>query len=274
MVALTALLLGSVVWADASSSRELVARLQAMSMHEAAYAHLIDQAMSSEAAALRSMYELQAGMVLLEAEEGHRAAEHFRQLLSQEELSSPARRGLAWSLYRGGSPGHALSMLSGATSPQDQYLAGWCARSARQPAAALAQWQKIPAADPLHSRAAALTAEISSWEQLPYRSPALAGGLAAVLPGAGHAYAGQWGEATSALFVNGGLLAAGWQLAQRELWFGLGMVAMLELGFYGGNIVSAVGRAKRFNRLAWEEPIQALSPQPSLQLEDGALQIQ
>ena len=41
----------------------------------------------------------------------------------------------------------------------------------------------------------------------------------------------------------------------------LSLVAALEFGFYGGNIVSAVGRARRFNRLAWQTPTDALARQ-------------
>jgi hypothetical protein len=244
----------------------VVARLEQVSMHEAAYVYLIEQAFTAETPEAQAHYELWSGMTLVRAEDWSRAASHF-QLLPD---SSGQRLGLAWSLFQDGSAQPALRLLS-PDVPAEAYMAGWCALSLKQPAEALQRWSSIPVGHPLSTPAASVSVQVSALNQIPYRSPAVAGVLAAGLPGAGHAYAGHWGEAASAFFVNGALIAAGWQLAHRELWFGLGLVAFVEFGFYGGNIVSAVGRAKRFNRLAWQRPVTELQNQytPQLLWEEG-----
>ena len=239
----------------------VVEQLMHVSLHEAAYVYLIEQSMTVDVPELSTRYGLHAGMVLVASEDYARAALHFQRI-----PDSPSRRlGFGWSLYQDGAPQPALQALR-VDTPAEAYMAGWCALSLKQPDLALQHWATVPADHPLAANARDASADVASLQRISYRSPTVAGALAAGMPGAGHAYAGHWGEAASAFFVNGALIAAGWQLARRELWFGLGLVAFVELGFYGGNIVSAVGRAKRFNRLAWQRPIEDIQNQYTPQL--------
>lgn len=250
----------------------VAARLVAMGMTEQAYSQLLRSAAAADSEGRAATMELLAGAALWEGGESDLAVRHF-----QLSPPSPYRElALAWSLYQSGTYTNTVHILDDIDTPQSAYLAGWSALRGRDPAGAIARWQEVPEGDALYPHAAALVDEVSAWDRVPYRSPALAGVLSGVLPGAGQAYTGNWGEASSALLVNGALIAAGWQLAQRELWFGLGLVAMVELGFYGGGITSAVGRAKRFNRLAWQVPTDALSTEhgPTVSIDDGAMQIQ
>jgi hypothetical protein len=248
---------------------EVAERLVAVGLTEQAYARLLEQAQAAPTPEEAAALELAAGAALWSGGAYGLAARHF-------QLSTTAadrELALAWSLYADGNPRGALHALEGTADPRGAWLAGWGALSLHEPAEALSRWRDVPAGDPLYPSAQAMITAVSGWDRVPYRSPALAGTLSAILPGAGQAYTGMWGEAASALLVNGALIAAGWQLARRDLWFGFSLVAALEFGFYGGNIVSAAGRARRFNRLAWQEPIEALARQhgPSATVSDGAL---
>ncbi len=83
-----------------------------------------------------------------------------------------------------------------------------------------------------------------------HRSPAIAGALAAVLPGAGHLYTGEWGNAfaafsTNALFLGGAVLAA-----QKKEWAVAGVAGAAEVFWYGGNVIGAINSADRFDARA------------------------
>ncbi|MEL6347611.1 MAG: hypothetical protein AAFV53_31175 [Myxococcota bacterium] len=248
----------------------LLDRLIALSMYEAAYARIIEASLDAPPED-RLGIEYHAGYVLILSEDWARVRTHFLPL-----PRTPSRSlAIAWSLYQEDNPRATLDVLRETEGSQARYLAGWVALSNQDPSEAVRQWQRVPENDPLHPDAFALTQQVASWERIPYRSPALAGTFAAVLPGAGHAYANHWGEALSSFLVNGGLIASSVALARRELWFGFGLVVLIESGFYGGNIISAIGRAKRFNRLAWEEPINQLADPyaPRIRFEDNQIRI-
>lgn len=85
-------------------------------------------------------------------------------------------------------------------------------------------------------------------ENLPYKSPATAGALAAILPGAGHWYLDRKQDALIALGVNAlftWAAVASFQQGNN----GLGtLLGVIELAWYSGNIYSAINSAHKFNR--------------------------
>ncbi|MBW1681428.1 MAG: tetratricopeptide repeat protein [Deltaproteobacteria bacterium] len=83
---------------------------------------------------------------------------------------------------------------------------------------------------------------------LPQKSPALAGGLAAVVPGLGHAYTGRYRDAAVAFLVNGLFIWAAVESFEQDHEVLGGMLLFLEAGWYSGNIYSAVGAAHKHNR--------------------------
>ncbi len=111
-----------------------------------------------------------------------------------------------------------------------------------------------------------------AYRSLPRVSPAAAGALAAVLPGAGHWYADRPRDAAVALVLNGATLWATWEAARREQWALVGVLGALELGWYAGNVTSAVTAAHKWNRREegrflrrWEEgavPRWGVAPLP------------
>jgi TM2 domain-containing membrane protein YozV len=108
------------------------------------------------------------------------------------------------------------------------------------------------------------------------RSPAVATAFSVVLPGLGQAYSGRFGEAASALMVNGLFGLAIWQLIERELYFGAGAAGFFGVAFYGGNITSANQGAHRYNRLQWERWVdkQRALGRWTLEAAGGGLQAQ
>ncbi len=102
------------------------------------------------------------------------------------------------------------------------------------------------------------------------RVPAVAGTLAVILPGAGHAYAGRYRDAITsfiinALFTSGAVIA--WQQEQYAI---AGVLGGLEIFWYGGNVVGAVNAAHRFNAAAtdrhWRELEKKFIPVPAVSL--------
>ncbi len=80
------------------------------------------------------------------------------------------------------------------------------------------------------------------------KSPAAAAILSALLPGSGHAYAGNWSNAFGALLLNaifGGLTA--YSIHERS-WGYAAFFGVLEAGWYAGNITSAWQEAILFNK--------------------------
>ncbi len=85
-------------------------------------------------------------------------------------------------------------------------------------------------------------------DRLPRKSPALAGTLAAVVPGSGHLYAERPKDALAAFLLNASFALAAVELCRHEHYAAAGVFLFFELGWYGGNIYSAVGSAHKFNK--------------------------
>jgi tetratricopeptide (TPR) repeat protein len=84
-------------------------------------------------------------------------------------------------------------------------------------------------------------------DDLPRKSPLTAGFLSALLPGSGHMYAGHYGDGATALLLNG-LFIAGTVVAIRQENYALaGVVGVIGLPFYAGNIYGAANAATKWN---------------------------
>lgn len=128
---------------------------------------------------------------------------------------------------------------------------------------------RVELAVPLVPELAPLPAAVRH-SRAPHRSRALAGVLAAILPGAGHLYCGEWSNAfaafsTNALFLGGAAIAA-----DRKEWAVAGVAGAAELFWYGGNVIGAVNAADRFDARAderrWQDLERKFLPAPSVEL--------
>ncbi|MBW2171792.1 MAG: tetratricopeptide repeat protein, partial [Deltaproteobacteria bacterium] len=89
--------------------------------------------------------------------------------------------------------------------------------------------------------------ELDKRRDLKRKNPTTAGMLA-IVPGAGHVYCERYRDALLAFLVNGALILAAWEAFDHELYALGGLIAVVEIGFYSGNIYSAVGSAHKYNR--------------------------
>lgn len=89
-------------------------------------------------------------------------------------------------------------------------------------------------------------ADIES-RDIPWRSPALAGTLSAVLPGSGQAYCGRWRDGFAAFSVNAVLFGAAYECFDEDLPMLGGAVVVAGITWYMGNIFNAMNVAHRRN---------------------------
>ncbi len=78
------------------------------------------------------------------------------------------------------------------------------------------------------------------------KHPSIAG-LLAIVPGAGHLYCNRYRDALMSFLVNGALIFAAYEAFDHDQNAIGGIISFVELGFYFGNIYSAVSSAHKYN---------------------------
>jgi len=73
-------------------------------------------------------------------------------------------------------------------------------------------------------------------------------GLLAIIPGAGHLYCERKKDALISFLLNGAMIYAAYEAFDHDLDVIGGIITFFELGFYSGNIYSAVSSAHKHNR--------------------------
>jgi len=73
-------------------------------------------------------------------------------------------------------------------------------------------------------------------------------GLLAIIPGAGHLYCERNKDALISFLLNGAMIYAAYEAFDHDLDVIGGIITFFELGFYSGNIYSAVSSAHKYNR--------------------------
>lgn len=96
-------------------------------------------------------------------------------------------------------------------------------------------------------RLATLSHEMSKKKNLKTKSPTAAG-ILAIIPGAGHLYCGRYKDAATAFILNTAMIYAAYEAFDNNLDALGGIITFFELGFYSGNIYSAVNCAHKYNR--------------------------
>ncbi|MFC1886321.1 tol-pal system YbgF family protein [Thermodesulfobacteriota bacterium] len=82
---------------------------------------------------------------------------------------------------------------------------------------------------------------------IPTKEPGTAG-LLSIIPGAGYLYCGRYKDALTAFLANAVLSIAAYESFDKDLNALGGLIAFIELGFYGGNIIGATAAAHKYNR--------------------------
>ena len=120
----------------------------------------------------------------------------------------------------------------------------------------MSQWEKAENSFRLISkknrykyRLTTLSQEMSKKKDLKTKSPITAG-ILSIIPGAGHLYCGRYKDATTAFILNTAMIYAAYEAFDNNLDALGGILTFFELGFYSGNIYSAVNCAHKYNRNA------------------------
>jgi hypothetical protein len=92
--------------------------------------------------------------------------------------------------------------------------------------------------------------------QIPSRDPALSGLMSAVIPGSGQLYCGRPRDAVAAFAVTGLFLWGSIEAWDNDLKVTTGLLSVLGLGWYVGNIYNAVSGAHLYNRREKEKFIE------------------
>ena len=125
----------------------------------------------------------------------------------------------------------------------------------------------VPKDSPLAKSASIIASEILHMDDLPKKSPATAGTLAAILPGAGHLYTERPRDALVAFLLNGAFILGAIELFRHENYIAGGIVTFFEIGWYTGNIYSAVSSAHKYNERTREDFIEHLKEISTLSLQ-------
>ena len=103
-------------------------------------------------------------------------------------------------------------------------------------------------------------------EKLPEKNPSTAGLFAALIPGLGHVYCNRYKDGMVAFLLNSLFIwAAVESFDQDHDVFG-GILAALEVGWYSGNIYSAVNSAHKRNRKTRADYLQGLTDRLELHI--------
>ncbi len=117
-----------------------------------------------------------------------------------------------------------------------------------------------------------LAAAMEQMEHLPRKSPPLAGGLSALLPGAGQLYTERPKDAALAFGLNAAFILGAVEAWNNDNKVVAAILAFFEAGWYTGNIYNAANHAHKFNRDQREREKQKLRERfgVTLNLREGA----
>lgn len=153
-------------------------------------------------------------------------------------------------------------VIAGQTDPELRsravYRLGWTRMQTGRWDEASRAFDEVEQASPLYPNARDLSRKSLQGELLPSKDPVTAGALAAALPGLGHAYVNRYKDGVVALLLNGLFIWAAYESFNRDHEVLGGILAFLELGWYSGNIYSAVNSAHKYNRAVKGEFLRGL----------------
>ncbi|MEA2015093.1 MAG: tetratricopeptide repeat protein [Thermodesulfobacteriota bacterium] len=125
-------------------------------------------------------------------------------------------------------------------------------------------FSRVSGKSSLYDSAYVFSAGLDNIDNIQHKSPAVAGTLAAIIPGAGHLYTERLRDAVVAFLLNGVFIWSAVELFHDEKYVTGGIVTFFELGWYTGNIYSAVSSAHKFNKRTQKDFLQGLKNRVSL----------
>jgi tetratricopeptide (TPR) repeat protein len=129
---------------------------------------------------------------------------------------------------------------------------------------AAGEFRKLEPSSKLYPRAEFLAQGLDRIDEVPRKSPVGAGILAAILPGAGHLYCERYRDAAVSFALNGAFIWGMVESFRHENYVVGGILTFFELGWYSGNIYSAVSSAHKYNRDKKKEYLNSLEGESPL----------
>jgi tetratricopeptide (TPR) repeat protein len=220
---------------------------------------------------------LQIGLCHLKAgdyEGARKVFDNLRITYPEDVLSGKALLLMGESYYRQGLYKEAEYhyRIVAETYPQPElknsavYRLGWCRMHTGTWRDASETFGIVTPESFLYSTSQYLMEESLQGEKLPHKNPTTAGILAAVIPGLGHAYCNRYRDALVAFLINGLFIWAAVESFQNDQEVLGGILVFAGLGWYSGNIYSAVNSAHKHNRRTRDDFLQGLPDSLSLHL--------
>lgn len=154
------------------------------------------------------------------------------------------------------------------------YRLGWARMRENRWHEASDSFRGVTRDSPLHNSALALEKDSLKGMDLPYKNPTNAGILAGLVPGLGHAYVGRYKSAIVSFLLNGLFIWATVESFHRDHDALGGALALVEAGWYAGNIYGAVNATHKYNRKLQDDFRKSLNDRFNLHLiasKDGRL---
>jgi tol-pal system protein YbgF len=145
------------------------------------------------------------------------------------------------------------------------YRLGWSHMQANQWLEASDSFKHVEQGTPLYPSALDLTEMSLKGEQLSYKSPTTAG-IMAIIPGLGHVYTKRYKDGMVAFLLNGLTIWAAVEAFDEDLDVLGGLLTALEVGWYSGNIYSAVNSAHKYNRKVRDDFRRGLTDRFSIEI--------
>ncbi len=199
--------------------------------------------------------QLRIGDCYLKGERWDDALKHFQSLLILRlpaKIQSKLLYKIAKAYYAKGEYVNARRQLEALIDqfPESQdvnqayYLTGQCYLRQDKWAKAADAFSRI--SEGIDAKGLSLEAE--EGDSLPYKSPGLAGTLSAIVPGLGQLYAGRKQDAFMAFLLNGLFIWGVVESFEHDKEVAGGILLFFELGWYGGNIFSAMSSTHKYNK--------------------------
>ncbi|MCX5906547.1 MAG: outer membrane protein assembly factor BamD [Deltaproteobacteria bacterium] len=125
-------------------------------------------------------------------------------------------------------------------------------------------FREIDPLSPLYPRSDFFARGLEHAGEVPQKSPAIAGSLAAVLPGAGHVYVNRYRDALVAFLLNGAFIWGMVESFEHKNYVVGGILTFFELGWYSGNVYSAISSAHKYNQQQKKEYLEHLEKESQL----------
>lgn len=113
-----------------------------------------------------------------------------------------------------------------------------------------------------------LSAELDREKSIKKKNPVAAGFLS-ILPGAGYLYCERYKDALISFLVNGGLIFAAYESFDNDNYALGGVISVVEMGFYTGNIYGSITSAHKYNRTKTRDFIENLKKNMKIDLSSG-----